>query len=135
MMDVEITEWALDSYLDNLHKGVFTRIDYKNILRPAASLLKDGWPSAHVQFTNSKFWGPATDLAGNTIAHGFKMKWHNFGAGNVQFRVCIALLNGQAFLCQGYVKNSDAVDKRQCAKLKVYIRDITLGKYASRGML
>lgn len=134
-MKVEITDWALDSYLDLFHKKVFTSDDYKKILRPNASLLKDGWPSPHTQFTNSNFWGPATDTSGKTIAHGFKMKWHNFGAGLVQFRVCIALFNNQAYLCQGYVKSNDSVDKRQCAKLKIYIRDIAISNYVSRGML
>ena len=134
-MKVEITDWALNSYLELLHKRVFTVQEYKLILRPDAVLLQDGIPSPHAKLQNAKFWGPATDSAGNVIAHGFKLKWHNFGNGQIQLRVCVGLLNGQAYLCQGFVKSSDKTDKRECAKLKVYLRDIAIGRYTSRGFL
>ena len=61
-MDVIITEWALQSYLDLKAKGIFTEQDYREILRPDAELLKtdDPFDANHPRFSNAKFWGPAT---------------------------------------------------------------------------
>jgi hypothetical protein len=61
-MEVVITEWALQSYIDLKAKGVFTDSDYINILRPDAELLKTNNPfdMNHPKFGNAKFWGPAT---------------------------------------------------------------------------
>ncbi len=134
-MDVLITEWALDSYLNLKHSRAFTDAEYKNTIRPNAELLKDGMPSPHPQFQNPKFWGPATDMAKKTIQCGYKMKWHNVGSGKVQLRLAVVILGGKAFLCQGYVKTNDFVDKREMAKLKIRIRDIGRGHYIYRGML
>lgn len=43
-MDVLITEWALQSYIDLKSKAVFSDSDYKNTLRPDAELLKTDDP-------------------------------------------------------------------------------------------
>src|SRR4051794_17043890 len=110
-MDVIITEWALDSYLNLKHAKTFSDTEYKNTLRPDVELLKDGMPSPHAKFQNAKFWGPATDIAGKPIQYGFKMKWHNIGSGRIQLRLATVILGGKSFLCQGYVKSSDFVDK------------------------
>lgn len=134
-MDIVITEWALDSYLNLKHAKTFTDAEYKNTIRPDVELLKDGMPSPHAQFQNSKFWGPATDMSGKTIQHGHKMKWHNIGSGRVQLRLAIVIFGGNSFLCQGYVKSSDFVDKKEMAKLKNRIRDISTGHYTYRGSL
>ena len=60
-MEVIITEWGLQSYIDLKAKGVFTANEYRNILRPDAELLKtdDPFDMKHPKFGNSKFWGPA----------------------------------------------------------------------------
>lgn len=134
-MDVVITEWSLNSYLDLKHAQVFSDLEYQKVLRPDAELLKLGWPSTHAKFSNSRFWGPATGLSGKTIQHGFKMKWHNIGNGKVQLRLAVVILNEKAFLCQGYVKASPQVDKREMAKLKNRINDIANGTYIYRGLL
>ena len=62
-MEVIITEWALQSYLDLKAKGIFTEQDYHEILRPDAELLKtdDPFDANHPRFSNAKFWGPATN--------------------------------------------------------------------------
>jgi hypothetical protein len=86
-MDVVITEWSLNSYLDLKHAQVFSDQEYHSVLRPDAELLKKDWPPVDPKFSNSKFWGPTTSLG------------------------------GKAFLCQGYVKTDDKVDKRQMATL------------------
>lgn len=45
-MEVYITQWALDSYLDLLYKQkAFTKTEYKNIIRPDVLLLKS-FPNA-----------------------------------------------------------------------------------------
>lgn len=134
-MDVVITEWSLNSYLNLKHNNVFTENEYKNVLRPDAELLKDGWPSQNPKFSNPKFWGPATGLGGTTIQHGFKMKWHNIGNGKVQLRLAVVIWSGKVFLCQGYSKTNDQIDKREMAKLKNRINDIADGTYIYRGLL
>lgn len=134
-MNVIITDWALQSYLDLKKNNQFTTNDYKTILRPDAELLKDGIPSPHTKFSNSSFWGPATDRSGNNIQYGYKMKWHNLGPGNVQLRLAIAVIGGDAFLCRAYVKSSASVDKREMAKLENHIQEILGGNINSRGNL
>ena len=134
-MDVVITEWSLNSYLDLKHRQVFSKQEYHMILRPDAELLKEGWPPCNSKFLNPKFWGPATGLMGKTIQHGYKMKWHNIGNGRVQLRLAVVVLNGKIFLCQGYVKSDDKIDKRQMALLKNRINDIANGTYNYRGLL
>lgn len=134
-MDVVITEWSLNSYLDLKHQKVFTDKEYQTILRPDAELLKQSWPPADPKFSNPKFWGPATGLGGVTIKHGFKMKWHNIGNGKVQLRLAVVIFDNKGFLCQGYVKSNDQKDKREMAKLKNRINDIANGSYHYRGLL
>lgn len=134
-MDVVITEWSLNSYLDLKHARIFSDQEYHSILRPDAELLKLGWPPIDPKFSNSKFWGPATGLGGKNIQHGFKMKWHNIGSGKVQLRLAVIIWLGKAFLCQGYVKSDEKVDKRQMALLKNRINDIANGTYCYRGLL
>lgn len=85
------------------------------------------------KFGNDKFWGPPT-FQGSVIPDGFKMKWHNFGKGRVQLRVCIVILNDRAFICRGYAK-SDKIEPREMAKLKNHIRSIILGQYTKRGII
>ncbi len=133
-MDVVITDWSLDSYLNLKHANVFTDDEYNNILRPDAELLKKDWPPSDPKFTNNKFWGPATGLGGIVIPHGFKMKWHNIGNGKVQLRMAAVYL-GKVFMCQGYVKENEAKDKREMAKLKNRINDIANENYYYRGLL
>lgn len=40
-MNILITHWALDAYLDLRHKHAFTRAEYKERLRPDALLLQN----------------------------------------------------------------------------------------------
>ena len=44
-LEIIITEWALQSYLQLKHQGAFSRDDYKKTIRPDVELLKDGYPS------------------------------------------------------------------------------------------
>ena len=134
-MEIEITEWAIDTYLDLVKQGIISKPDYKNIIRPDVELLKPeiGLPLQNPKFGNDKFWGPAT-FQGSIIPDGFKMKWHNFGNGNVQLRVCIVIVNNHAFICRGYAK-TDKIEPREMAKLKNHIRAIFLGQYTKRGVI
>ena len=70
-MDIVITAWALDSYLNLKHAHVFTDQEYKGTIRPDVMLLKT-FP-IDVKFQNSKFWSIATDGKGSKISDGFKM--------------------------------------------------------------
>ena len=133
-MDVVITNWSLDCYLNLKHANVFSDSEYQKILRPDAELLKLGYPPKAPKFGSSKFWGPAQDLKGHVIQHGFKMKWHNIGNGKVQLRMAVVFL-GKYFLCHGYVKENAAKDKREMAKLKNRINNIADGNFNHRGLL
>ena len=134
-MEVVITDWSLNSYLNLKHAQIFSDIEYHSVLRPDAELLKLGWPPKNSKFMNSKFWGPATGHNGKLIQHGFKMIWHNIGNGKVQLRLAVAIWNGKAFLCHGYVKTDDKMDKRQMALFKNRINDIANNTYLYRGLL
>lgn len=135
--DVVITEWALDTYLNLKHGQVFSAVEYRAILRPDVELLRDGIPSPHPKFNNPKFWGPATQPGGVTLPGGYKMKWHNLGAGQVQLRLAVANVSGvrAAFLCEAYVKSNDATDRRMLARFKSHMNKIALGQYSSRGKI
>ena len=56
-MDVVITEWALDAYLDLKHQGAFSVNQFNETIRPDVNLLKQGLPFNHAKFRNSNFWG------------------------------------------------------------------------------
>lgn len=134
VMRVVITEWALQSYLDLKHSGTFTAQEYWQRIRPDVRLLATSFPG-DPRFQVSNFWGPATNKGGGVIPNGFKMKWHNIGPGKVQLRGTVAILHGDVFLCAAYAKNSDAHDKRECAKLMSRIALISQGRVIVRGVL
>lgn len=130
-MDIVITQWALDAYL-NL-RNVFTQKEFKNKIRPDVLLLRQ-YPNSP-KFANGKFWSRVNDRSGSTITHGFKMKWHQIGNGREQLRLQVAIMLGKTFLCEGYIKSNDKFDKRMSAKFKTYIQLIQQGKHRERGLL
>ena len=132
-MLIVITEWALQSYLELRSRHVFSDQDYQTVIRPDVERLR-AYP-VDPKFRSSKFWGQATDRTGNPLIGGFKMKWHNIGPGRVQLRVAVALVNGEALLCRGYVKSNAILDKAEMAKFKDHVRRISLGTYIRRGTL
>ncbi len=134
-MEVVITEWGLDSYLDLKHQGTFTVTEYQKFIRPDVELLKEGLPFRHPKFRNSHFWGPAQDINGVEIPCGYKMKWHNLGNGKNQLRLTVCTVNDKAYLCHAYIKTSDSQDKRFSARLKNRIEDIRHGNFVIRGYL
>lgn len=131
-MDIVITEWALDAYLDLKHRNVFDVQYYKNTIRPDVELLRS-FPS-DPKFGLSKFWSPF-------VTHGFKMKWHQVGHGRVQLRLLVAVMQApgdaenRAYLCRAYVKKGPTDDAREGAKLKRHINLISTGRYSFRGTL
>ena len=142
-MEVIITEWGLQSYIDLKAQNAFSDADYKNILRPDAELLKteDPFDVNHPKFSNDKFWGPATSK-GQNIKYGYKMKWHNIGSGRNQLRLCVVIVETEiedlktqrAFLCSSYIKD-DKREKLEMLSLKTKIRKILDGTYYYRGKL
>ena len=62
-MEVIITNWALNSYLEMKHSRVFNKEEYKRIIRPDVLRLKN-YPDDQ-KFRNDKFWSIATDKTGN----------------------------------------------------------------------
>jgi hypothetical protein len=134
-MEVIITEWGLQSYIDLKSRGIFNDRDYKMILRPDAELLKtdDPFDLNHPKFSNPKFWGPAI-FRGNVLRNGYKMKWHNIGPGRVQLRLCVVFSRNQAYLCNAYVKD-DKSEAREMARLKIKIQKVEDGTYVYRGNL
>jgi len=132
-LSVVITEWALQSYVELVADNVFTREEYRKVLRTDVLRLKR-YPDDH-RFKLDTFWGPAKIRGGVAVTRGYKMKWHNIGPGKVQLRVCVAMINSTAFLCQAYVKGSDAKDKREAALLLGRIDLIEQGNFDYRGRL
>lgn len=130
-MEIVITDWALQSYLDLV--GIFTRNEYLNILRPDVELLME-YPN-HPKFGYDKFWGPCKDKGGKIIHQGYKMKWHNIGDGRVQLRLLVVIANRKSFLCNAYVKDCESTDFREMVKLKTKIQLINEGKFTFRGRL
>ena len=135
-MRIIITRWGLDSYLEHQKSGLFNLATYRDVLRPDILLLRtllSGSPDS--KFQNAKFWGPAIDRKGHAVPDGYKMKWHNFGNGNVQFRLCVAVINDDAYLCHAYAKTSQARDHLMAGSLKDKIKLIRDGTYDVRGEL
>ena len=132
-MEIIITQWALDSYLDLIVQKVFTRQAYLTVIRPDVMLLRN-YPN-EPKFQNRKFWSPANDMNGKIIPDGFKMKWHQVGNGLVQLRLTVGFWGGDCFLCEAYVEKDDKVDKRRLSKFKTYLELIRQGRYTSRGKL
>jgi hypothetical protein len=131
-MDIIITAWALDSYLDLKHRGVFTAQEYKGTIRPDALLLQQ-YPG-NPKFQNPKFWSQATDRSKNRIPDGFKMKWHNLGNGKVQMRLPVGIFT-ESFLCEAYVKGNLKEEQRKIARFKTHLELIRRGQYTECGRL
>lgn len=131
-MEIIITSWALDSYLEMKHKRVFTNEEYKKIIRPDALRLKN-YPD-DPKFGNDKFWSIATDQSGNNIEDGYKMKWHQIGSGKIQLRLTVGIFR-DAFLCEAYVKENQKLEKRMMARFKVYLQKIRYNEYIENGRL
>lgn len=132
-MDIIITQWALDSYLELKSKHVFSKEEYKNTIRPDVLLLRDD--PENPKFGQGKFWSIAQDRSGKVIANGYKMKWHQMGSGLVQLRLTVGILNNECFLCEAYVKSNEKQDHRQLAKFKTYLDLIKKGRHTTRGRL
>lgn len=132
-MRIVITRWALDSYLDLRDSGVIDRATYWQVLRP--DILRLRQRTEDPRFRDAHFWGPAIGRDGVDIPDGYKMKWHNVGNGNVQLRLCVALIGGDAYLCHGYVKTSPQQDQREAALLKTRIPLIRDLRHDERGEL
>lgn len=131
-MEVIITSWALNSYLEMKNSRVFNKEEYKGIIRPDVLRLKN-YPG-DLKFRNDKFWSIATDRTGNKIQNGYKMKWHQIGSGRVQLRLTVGIFS-DAFLCEAYVKENAKAEKRQLAKFKVYLQKIKQNEYVENGRL
>lgn len=134
-MEVILTEWGLQSYIELKSRSIFSNEEYKFALRPDAELLKtaDPFDPSHPKFSNSKFWGPAT-FRKRIIKCGYKMKWHNIGPGRVQLRLCVVITKGQTYICNAYVKD-DKTEAREMARLKIKIQKIEDGTFFYRGKL
>lgn len=130
-LDILITEWALDSYLNLKHANIFTPQEYWGTIRPDIELLKV-WPN-DPKFDNGKFWSQAT-LGTNNIADGYKMKWHQVGPGREQLRTPITL-QGAAYLCEAYKKTDEKADKRAMLRFKTHIQLIREGNVHVHGRL
>lgn len=132
-MEILITDWALDSYLDLVSKKVFTRQEYLEVIRPDVMRLLD-FPN-DPKFLNGKFWSPARDMSGAVISAGYKMKWHQIGDGRVQLRLTVGILGEQCFLCEAYAKQNVKVEIRKLSKFKGILELIRSGNYTVRGKL
>ncbi len=124
-MEVIITEWALNSYLELKAGRAFTAEEYWQKIRPDVLLLKE-YPD-HPKFGQSNFWS-------QEFPNGYKMKWHQMGDGRVQMRLPVGVFNF-AFLCEAYVKESPKQEARKLARFKTHLQLIRLGRFTERGRL
>ncbi|MDJ0763119.1 MAG: hypothetical protein QNJ97_09050 [Myxococcota bacterium] len=131
-MNIIITGWAFDSYLDLKNRQIFDAEEYRKTLRPGVLLLKT-YPNDPF-FNSSKFWSQATDSAKNRIPHGFKMKWHQIGNGKVQLRLPVGVYT-EAYLCEAYVKKNEVFEKRQMARFKTHLALINNNRFTVHGRL
>ena len=131
-MEIVITAWALDAYLDLKHRGVFSAREYKTIIRPDVFLLR-GYPWES-KFQNSKFWSPANDHSNQRIADGYKMKWHNLGNGKIQLRLAVGVF-AKAMLCEAYQKANPKEEQRKLARFKTHLELIRRRQYSECGRL
>ncbi len=129
IMDVVITNWALQTYLDLKHRNAFTENDYLKIFRPDTERLKV-FPK-DPKFRLSSFWGPATKGNDVSVSDGYKMKWDSVGNGRNELRLCVAIIGPKAFLCQAYIKKGNN-DVRHCLNLEHHIALIHQGRYVDR---
>jgi len=129
-MDIVITAWALDSYLDLKHKKVFSQSEYKNSIRPDVLLLKT-FPT-DPKFKLNKFWAPA--IGSSPIPSGYKFKWHNVGNGKVQLRAPVGIFS-EAFLGEAYVKKTAKQEKRKLEVFRTHLELIQRGQYTECGRL
>ncbi len=72
-MQIVITDWALQSYLNLKHKHVFTNVEYWTTLRPDVELLKQ-YPY-HSKFGLTGFWGPVNQGHGVNTQNGYKVNY------------------------------------------------------------
>lgn len=131
-LDILITEWALNSYLDLKHKNLFTAEEYWGTIRPDIELLKTAYPN-DPKFGNGKFWSQAT-LKGHPIPDGFKMKWHQVGPGLNQLRTPVTI-QGSGYLCEAYKKIDEKCDRRAMLRFKTHIQLIRESKVHIHGRL
>lgn len=130
-LKIIITQWALDAYLELKHGEVLTQGYYQEQMRPDTMLLAK-YPD-DPKFGNGKFWSQAK-LNHCIIPNGYKMKWHQVGNGRIQLRLPVGILNS-AYLCQGYVKRDEKIEKRMLAKFKTHLQLIQEGRYIKCGEL
>ena len=131
-MEIIITDWALNSYLDLVAVQAFTQGEYWDTIRPDVERLKI-YPN-DLKFQNQKFWSPAVDSAKRPIPDGYKMKWHNMGSGRNQIRLPVGMLNA-AYLCEAYVKENPKQEQRRLARFKTHLQMIRQGQFTERGRL
>lgn len=133
---IVITRWGLDSYLEHRQGGLFDLATYRSVLRPDILLLRSFLAGApDPKFLASRIWGPAQGRNGKAISDGYKMKWHNFGNGRVQFRLCVAIIGSDACLCHAYIKTSPGRDLLMAASLQDKITLIRAQTFDARGDL
>jgi hypothetical protein len=132
-MEIIITEWALNSYLELKQDRVFSDDEYYSVIRLDVLRLKV-FPD-DPKFSQGKFWSPAQDRNNEKIPFGYKMKWHQIGNGKVQLRLTVGMFGDKCFLCEAYVKSDEKTDRRKLAKFKTYLDLIRSNSYTERGKL
>ncbi len=124
-MDIVITGWGLNSYLELKACGAFSNEEYRKKIRPDILLLKI-YPN-HPRFFQRNFWSQEMPL-------GYKMKWHQMGNGMNQIRLPVGVLE-MAYLCETYVKLDSKKKVRMLARFKTHLQLIRLGRFTERGRL
>lgn len=133
VVEILITQWALDAYLQLKGENVFSLEEYKTVIRPDVRRLYS-FPNDS-KFRQSKFWSVAQEQGGKVIQQGYKMKWHQIGEGRVQLRLTVGIFDDRSFLCEAYVKRNSKQEIRQLARLKTFLELIRRDRYKICGRL
>jgi hypothetical protein len=128
-----ITNWGLNTFMDHYHSRVFTKADYKNVIRPDTMLLAKYPHDPKFQLT--QFWHQAKLRNGMAISDGYKMKWDNLGSGHNELRVLVAIIGSDAYICEGYQKVSPQAEQMKLLKFIGHIDLIRRKKVRVRGEL
>lgn len=125
-MDILITQWALDSYLELMSKNMLTQNEFKTVVEPDVRRLHK-FPN-DPKFKQDKFWS-------EVMRNGYKMKWHQIGEGRNQLRLTVGIFGRECSLCGAYIKQNQKQELRQLAKFKTYLQLIRENCYTICGRL
>lgn len=129
-MEIIITKWALNSYLELKHNNYFTQDEFKKIIRP--DVLKLKYYPKDEKFNLQQFWCIVKD-GNSVITDGFKMKWDSLGNSNNEIRLLVGIINNTIHLCEAYQKKNSNYEHRMYKRFKVHLDKVRQNEFIEVG--